>query len=90
MHSAKGYQASHIMLVVKNPKCYEDNKNGKCKLYLESKVSQHVVVSYAIVSDSCDPMCCSSPGSSVRGILQARIMQWVAVSYSRGSSQSRD
>ena len=33
---------------------------------------------------------CSSPGSSVPGIFQARILQWVAVSYSRGSSQPRD
>ena len=31
----------------------------------------------------CDPMNCSHPGSSVQGILQARIVEWVAVSYSR-------
>ena len=37
-----------------------------------------------------DPMGCSSPGSSVHGILQATILEWVAVSYSRGSSQPRD
>ena len=30
------------------------------------------------------------PGSSVHGILQARILEWVAISYSRGSSQPRD
>ena len=35
-------------------------------------------------------MDCSSPGSSVHGILQARILEWVAVSFSRASSQSRD
>ena len=34
----------------------------------------------------CDPVGCSLPGSSVRGILQARILQWVAISFSRGSS----
>ena len=38
----------------------------------------------------CDPMDCSLPGSSVRGILQARILQWVAISFSRRSSQPRD
>ena len=38
----------------------------------------------------CDPMDCSSPGSSAHGILQARILEWVAISFSRGSSQSRD
>ena len=36
----------------------------------------------------CDPM--DPPGSSVHGILQARILEWVAVPSSRGSSQSRD
>ena len=38
----------------------------------------------------CDPMDCSSPGSSVHGILQARIMEWVAMPSSRGSSRPRD
>ena len=38
----------------------------------------------------CDPMDCSLPGSSVFGILQARILQWVALLSSRGSSQPRD
>ena len=35
-----------------------------------------------------DPMDCSSPGSSVHGIFQARIVKWVATSSSRGSSDS--
>ena len=38
----------------------------------------------------CDPMDCSPPGSSVHGILQARILEWVVISFSRGSSQPRD
>ena len=38
----------------------------------------------------CDPMDCGPPGSSVHGILQARILEWVAISFSRGSSQLRD
>ena len=37
-----------------------------------------------------DPMDCSLPGSSVHGILQARILEWVAISFSRISSQPRD
>ena len=36
------------------------------------------------------PMDCSLPGSSVHGISQARILEWVAISFSRGSSWSRD
>ena len=38
----------------------------------------------------CDPMDCSLPGSSVHGILQARILEWVALSFSRGASGPRD
>ena len=38
----------------------------------------------------CNPMDCSLPGSSVRGILQARILEWVAIPFSRGSSRFRD
>ena len=38
----------------------------------------------------CDPMVCSLPGSSVHGILQARVLEWVAVSFSGRSSQPRD
>ena len=38
----------------------------------------------------CDPMDCSPPGSSVHGILQARILEWVAISSSRGSSGPKD
>ena len=38
----------------------------------------------------CDPMDRSPPGSSVHGILQARILEWVAIPFSRGSSQPRD
>ena len=38
----------------------------------------------------CDPMDCSLPGSSVHGIFQARILEWVAISFSRGSSWPRD
>ena len=38
----------------------------------------------------CDPVDCSPPGSSLRGILQARILEWVAISFSRRSSQPRD
>ena len=38
----------------------------------------------------CDPMDCSPPGSSVHGLLQARILEWLAISSSRGTSLPRD
>ena len=51
------------------------------------------VSKWALVAQSCptvcDPMDWGSPGSSVNGILQARILEWVAISFSK-SSQPRD
>ena len=41
------------------------------------------------MSDSCDPMDCSLPEFSVLEILQARILEWVAIPFSRGSSRPR-
>ena len=38
----------------------------------------------------CNPVDCSVPGSSVHGILQAKILECVAISFSTGSSQPRD
>ena len=38
----------------------------------------------------CDPMDCSLPGASVHGIFQAGVLEWLAISFSRRSSQPRD
>ena len=43
-----------------------------------------------VVSDSCDLMDCSPPGFFIHGISQARILEWVAISFSRETSQPRD
>ena len=51
------------------------------------KSKSEVVQSCLTVSD---PMDCNQPGSSVHGIAQARILEWVAISSSRGSSPPRD
>ena len=37
----------------------------------------------------CDPMDCSLSGSSIHGIFQARVLEWIAISFSRGSSRPR-
>ena len=54
---------------------------------LESKVK-------VLVAQSCPALCgprdCSRPGSSVHGSSQARILEWVAIPFSRGSSGPRD
>ena len=45
---------------------------------------------HEVVSDSYNPMDCSLPGSSVRGIFQRRILEWVAISFSMESSRPRN
>ena len=56
------------------------------KTFLNEKESE----SCSVVSNSLSPVDCGLPGSSVHGILQARTLEWVAVLFSRGSSQTRD
>ena len=55
--------------------------------------SDSVICCCCLVANSyltlCDPVHCSPPGSSIHGILQARTLEWVAISFSRGSSWSR-
>ena len=70
--------------------------NWTINIYSSSEYSNTVmkVKAKVLVTQSCltlwNPMDCSLPGSSVHGILQARIQEWVAISYSRGSSWPRD
>ena len=51
-------------------------------------------LSVCLLAQSCPTLCdlmdCSPPGSSVHGIFEAKILGWIAISYSRGSSRSRD
>ena len=55
-----------------------------------TKNNRHVCISHSVVADSLQPLDCSPPGSSVHGILQARILEWVTIFFSRGSSGPRD
>ena len=59
------------------------SRRGGMHAYVHAKLLQSCL-------SLCDSMACSQPGSSVQGILQARILEWVAISFSRGSSQLRD
>ena len=45
---------------------------------------------FTTTTSSLPPLDCSPPGSSVHGILQARILEWVAIPFFRGSSRPRD
>ena len=53
------------------------------------KVKVKVLVAHSCPT-LCNPMGCSPPGSPVHGVLQARILEWVAIPFSRGSPQPRD
>ena len=63
-------------------------------LALQSPHQQNKVMCVCSVtqlcSTLCDPVDCSAPGSSVHGIFQARTLEWVAISSSKGSSGPRD
>ena len=55
--------------------------------YLHSHFALNVGISALLCLTFCNPMDCSPPGSSVHGILQARILEWVAISFSRDLSK---
>jgi len=57
--------------------------------HIQAEVKVKVLVTH-LCPTLCDPMNCSLPGSSVHGILQARRLEWVAIPFSRGSSQLND
>ena len=58
------------------------------KVYVRERKKESEVAQSCLTL--CDPVDCSLPGSSVHGILHARILEWVAISFSRGSSRPRD
>ena len=67
------------------------SKRFQKAFYITRTLSNVVKVKLAqSCSTLCDPVDCTPPGSSVHGILQARILEWVAISFSRGSSWPRD
>ena len=55
-----------------------------------SQDRQCVVLAAELCPTLCNLMDCSPPGSSTRGILLARILEWIAISFSRGSLRPRD
>ena len=60
--------------------------SASCKSFPVSVCAQ----SFKSAPPLCDPVDCSPSGSSLYGILQARILEWVAMNSSRGSFQPRD
>ena len=74
---------------IKKPQKEELNQSGPP--ILKISVIHHLnVLSLSCVSSFCDPTDYSPPSSSVQWIFQARILEWVAISTSKGSSWPRD
>ena len=69
-------------------KCIKFKELGLDQILKKTKVC--CCLATKLCATLCDPMDYSLPGSSVHGSLQARILEWVAISFSRGSSWSRD
>ena len=74
-----------------------DLQNGRQILYqLSHPPGKYTLLNFFIseVAQSCptlcDPVGCSLPGFSIHGIFQARILEWITMSFSRGSSWPRD
>ena len=63
-------------------------------VYIHTHTHTHTHTCVCVCAQSCptlcDPMDCSLSGSSVHGILHAKILEWVAMPSSRGSSRRRD
>ena len=69
---------------------HEETKAQPSRMACSRQHKLQLIVSAKSCPTLCDPMDCSPPGSSVHGILQARILEWVAMPSCRGSSQPRD
>ena len=64
-----------------------------CQVTLQPEVASrllHEKWSRSVVWAFCNPTDCTLPGSSIHGILQARVLEWLAISFFRGSSWPRD
>ena len=86
--------AGRTSLVIQWLRLHSSNAEGKGLLSGWGTKSPHASQHKCVLNRFscvrlCDPMNCSLPGSSVQGILQARILEWVAIPSSRGSSQPR-
>ena len=63
-----------------------NNRQGAGQVSVHPITSHQCMHSHSVMSDSLRPYGLNPPGFSVRGILQARILEWVAISCSRASS----
>ena len=68
----------------------KERTSNKTANYINNYIKCACMLSCSVMSNSVQPIDCSPPGSSICRIFQARILVWVAISYTRGSSLPRD
>ena len=85
---AESEELKNLLMKVK-----EESEKFGLKLNIQKTKIMAVAVaakSLQLYPTLCDPIYGSPPGSPIPGILQARVLEWVAISFSKGSSQPRD
>ena len=88
-----GSSSTAIMAQLQTPRNIQGRLKSNLGLSLLSPLSFHKMTKVLVAQwypTLCDHMDCSPPGSSIHGILQARILEWVAFPHSKGSSGPRD
>ena len=86
-HASVSFQA---LVIHSSPKPFKSRIISSFLFPLAFLIVLGETVSLSVSLTLCDPIDCSPPGFSVHGILQARKLEWVVISFSRGSFQPRD
>ena len=86
-HFCTLYIHIYIYIYIERERERERERKREREREREKEREREVTQSYLTL---CDPRGCSLPVSSVHGIFQARVLEWVAISFSRGSSWPRD
>ena len=90
---------SKLQEIMKDRKAWQATLHevAKSRIWLNNWTTENICVENISVREVaqlcptlCHPMDCSLPGSSIHGIFQARVLEWIAISFSRGSSRARD
>ena len=86
------YTFGNVVIIIEQHRKY--NETHWIIYFKNDKMTNLIYIIYIVYAQLCpnlgDPMDCSPPASSIHGIFQARILEWVAISYSRASAQPRD
>ena len=78
------------LVIINSPVSKKLNRGGSLHHTCTSVITESESEVVQSCPTLCDPVDCSLPGSSLHGFLQAKILEWVAISFSRGSSWPRD